>query len=138
MAVKVKNSQRRGQESVAFMIIIGIALILFLLFSGIIIDDLDTALTIKELTKVRTVSDKLASAIHRSSLSGPGTSENITLEQIEDNYTLLIKTGSVIALTNKGVSYTSITRTSRVFEKNITYGSYEVRNLDGWVNVSEI
>lgn len=128
--------KRRAQESVSFMITVGLAITLFLLFSGIIIQDTDTSMNLLSLTRMRSINEKIARAVHRSYMNGAGSEENITLEQVDENYTIFIRPGNTIITHDLG-SNTNPTRAYRVFEKNVSYGLVNIKNQEGWINVSQ-
>ncbi|MBD3312781.1 hypothetical protein GF352_05000 [archaeon] len=127
---------RRAQESINFMIVIGLAVTLFLIFSGIIIQDTETAINLRSLTNMRSINEKIARAVYRSYMNGPGSEENISLEQVEENYTILIRPGNTIITHDLG-SNTNPTRAYQVLNNNVTYGRVLIRNQGGWINVSQ-
>lgn len=133
------NIARRTQESFGFMIAIGTALTIFLLFSGIINADNATSSNAASLLKARSLNEKLASSVFRSFMNGPGSEENLTLESIsEDNYTIYVRPGNVILIQESGRSQTNPTNAYKVIESQVTYGSVSVKNIEGWINVSQI
>ena len=134
MEVQIK---RRAQESIAFIIVIGGAMFLFLIFANLIRIDLDASVTIEGITKTRTATDTVAKAVFRSFTHGPGTVENITLNDDAD-YDILIRPDSITAVMPAGNTYTISIMTSQVIEHNISSGYYQVTNIDGWVNVNAI
>jgi len=128
---------RRSQESVSFMIIIGVAVLLFLLFSGIISQDNETAMRLQDLSDIRSINELVATAVYRSVMSGPGTIENITLKQLSTNYTVMIIPGSTVIIHESGIN-THPTKAFMVYESNITSGQVQVSNEEGCINVSQV
>ncbi len=127
----------RCQESVSFMIIIGLVISIFIIFSGVINKYLSTAVNTQFLLKVRSVNERLASAIYRSFINGPGSVERVVLEQVNDNYTILVRPGNVIAVYDSG-SITNPTYAFRVFDVNVSHGVVTVINEGGVINVSQV
>ena len=132
-----RASKRRAQESVGFMMIIGGAVFLFLIFSGIMIKDADTAVNIELLTNIRSNNDKLSRAIYRSYMNGPGSSESIILEGVQEDYITSIIPGNIITSYEKG-SNTNPTRAYKVFETEVSAGWVLIKNQEGWINVTQI
>jgi len=135
--VSSKSGARRAQESVGFMMIVGGAVFLFLIFSGIMIKDADTAVNIELLTKIRSNNDKLSRAIYRSYMNGPGSTESIILEGVQEEYITNIIPGNIVTSYEQG-SNTNPTRAYKVFETNVTAGRVLIKNQGGWVNVTQI
>lgn len=135
--VRASSTARRAQESVGFIITVGSALMLFMLFSGIISDNTSSAVNARTLFKARTANEKLAGAVFRAFMNGPGSEENVTLEQLEENYTIYVKPGNVILVYALG-SHTDSTNAYKVIESQVTYGRVSVKNTEGWINVTQI
>ena len=132
-----RGAKRRAQESFVFMIAISMAVLLFLIFSGIISDDVNSSVNTQLLTKTRSINERVARAIHAVSLSGPGSSLNITLEQLADNYTVIILPGNTIINHSLGTN-THPHSTHNVNETVINSGAYTVSNINGVINVKQI
>lgn len=131
-----RGVKRRAQESFNFMIMIGLAIFLFLILSGIILQDTESAINLRSLTRMRSINEKISRAVYRSYMNGPGSEENITLEQVEENYTILIRPGNTIITHDLG-SNTNPTRAYQVFSTNVTYGRVLIKNQEGWINVTQ-
>lgn len=130
---------KKAQDSVSFMIVIGVALMIFLAFSGIINNDASTSISTANLLKARDVNERLASAIFRSFLNGPGSEENVTLESIKnDNYTIYVRPGNAILIQDSGKSQTNPTNAYKVLSTQVINGTVSVKNIEGWINVTQI
>lgn len=126
-----------AQESFVFMIAIGSAVLLFLLFSGIINDDVNSSVNIQLLTKTRSVNERIARTIQAVYLSGPGSSVNITLEQLNDNYTIIILAGNTIINHSLGTN-THPHSAHKINQTTINSGTYTISNNEGVINVKQI
>ncbi len=132
-----KASQRRSQESFIFMIAISSAVLLFLIFSGIITDDVNSSVNTQLLTKTRSINERMARTIQAVMLAGPGSSINVTLEQLMDNYTIIILPSNTIINHTLGTN-THPHSAGNVNETIISSGTYTVINNEGVINVRQI
>lgn len=132
-----ERTERRAQESFVFMIAISMAVLLFLIFSGIISDDVNSSVNTQLLTKTRSINERVARTIHAVSLAGPGSSINVTLEQLADNYTIIILPSNTIINHSLGTN-THPHSAYNINETVINSGTYAVSNINGVINVKQI
>ncbi len=126
----------RAQESVSLMIVIGLVLVILLLFTNIISQDINTANNIKFIVNVMGAGDYLAKTINNVWLAGPGATQIIQLKEADDDYYLLVRSNNVIAVHKLGTNSFS-TFAPLVINANITSGEVTVTNNGGVIIVSQ-